>query len=96
MERDAFEFADPEGFTIVEQVIELRPVALELGASVEQLAEDILHLDDVAADGELAAELFLQIGRCGNMVGMGVGFDQPGYCQIVFANIFDNQVRRPV
>ena len=69
--------ADRVGVAVVEQPVELRAVALELGALVEDLAEGVLHDGDVAADAELAAQLLLDVGRGGQVVGMDMGLDQP-------------------
>jgi hypothetical protein len=60
-----------------------RAVALELGAFVEDLAEGVLHDGDLVADADLAAELFLDVGRGRQVVGMDMGLDQPFQLQAV-------------
>ncbi len=69
--------ADVKAVAFLEQLVELAAVALELGALVEDLAEGVLHHGDLVADADLAAEVFLQIGRGGQVVGMDVGFENP-------------------
>ena len=96
MQRSALQFADPEGFAIGEQVIELRSVPLEIGASVEQFAEHFLHADDILAYSKLAAQLLLQIRRSRDVIGMGVRFYQPRYGQFVRLDIFDDKIGRAV
>lgn len=48
---DAFQLADLESLAVLEQLIELRSVAFEIGACIEELAEYLLHADDIASDG---------------------------------------------
>ncbi len=52
-----------ETVAIVEQSVEFHPVPGKLRAEVEDLPEYLLYVDDLTADGELAAKLFLQIRR---------------------------------
>ena len=92
VKRDTFQLAEAEGFAIVEQLVELRPVTLEIGPGIEQLAEHFLHANDLAPDGELAAELGLQIGRRRNVVGMRMRLDQPDHFQIIGSDVFDNPI----
>ena len=49
MQRDARKLTQPEGLTIAEQLVELRPVALEFRPGIEEFAEDILHPDNLRA-----------------------------------------------
>ena len=69
--------ADRVGVAVLEQAVELAAVALELGAFVEDLAEGLLNDGDLVADAELAAELLLDVGRGGEVIGMNMRFDQP-------------------
>ena len=69
--------ADLEPVTVVEQVVELAAVAAEVGPLVEDLAEDLLHGEDFMANRQLTAELFLEIGRRRQVIGMGVRLEQP-------------------
>jgi hypothetical protein len=75
--------ADLVGVAVLEQGVELRAVALELGAFVEDLAEGVLHDHDLVADADLAAELLLDVGRGGQVVGMDMGLDDPLQLQAV-------------
>jgi len=84
--------ADPVGIALREQGVELRSVALKLCALVEYLAEDVLHDQDVAADADLAAQFLLDIGRAGQVVGMGVGLDDPLQLQAVLFDMPDDLV----
>jgi hypothetical protein len=58
-------------------VVELAAIAGEAAAGIEQLAEHLLHLADVAADGDAPAELLLEVGRGRQVVGVGMGFQYP-------------------
>ena len=69
--------AQHEVVAVLEQPVELTAVALEIRAGVEDLAEHVLHDGDVPADGEQAADLALQVGRCREVVGMDVGLEDP-------------------
>ena len=71
------QLADVETVAFDEKLVELRPVALELGAFVEDLAERVLHHGDTVADPDLAADLFLDIGRGREVVGMHMAFQKP-------------------
>jgi hypothetical protein len=90
--REAGHSADLVGVAVVEQPVELRAVALELGAFVEDLAEGVLHHGDVAPDADLAAQLPLDIGRGGQVVGVDMGLDQPFQRQAPVADMGDQLV----
>ena len=82
------------GIAVAQQAIELRAVAGELGAFVEDLAERLLHGVYLGADRQLAAELLLQIGRGGEMVCMRVRLEQPVDGEALVAHIRDDRVGR--
>jgi hypothetical protein len=69
--------ADIVGVAVLEQGVELRAVALELGAFVEDLAEGVLHDHDLVTDADLAAELVLDVRRSRKVVGVHMGLDDP-------------------
>ena len=77
VEGDQGDVAVHQRLAVDEQPVELGAVAGEAGAPVEDLAEHVLHRDDVRPDGELPAELLLQVGSGGKVVGMGVRLEQP-------------------
>ena len=62
VERDQWNRADVQLVAVVEQAIELRAIAGELGAFVENLPEYALDGDDLAADGEFPAQFLLEVG----------------------------------
>ena len=70
------ELADLEPLAILEQAIEVAAVGLQIGG-VEHRPEDALHLLDVLADADLGAGLGLDVGRAGQVVGVGVGLERP-------------------
>lgn len=70
----ALQRADGKQLAIGKQMVELAAVARHVVASVEQLAEYLLHRDDMLADADLATQHFLQIGRGGQMIRMHMGF----------------------
>ena len=56
---------------------------MEAGLHVEDVFEDTLHQGDVVTDAGFAAELGLQVGRSGQVVGVGVGFQNPGHGELL-------------
>ena len=76
--------ADGEFLIRLEQAAELRPVLLSLAR--EDVRERVLHGADARTDADAPADLLLQIGRGGQMVGMGVRLQQPLHCQPAFAH----------
>ncbi len=84
--------ADLVGVAVGEEMVELRTVALELGALVEHLAERVLHDADVLADADLPAQLLLDVGRSRQVVGMDMGLDQPFEPEAVVADMVDDPV----
>ncbi|MNG10330.1 hypothetical protein D3C84_937900 [compost metagenome] len=58
-------------------MIELTSVASHIASCVEQLAEHFLHRRNVAADAYFSTELFLQVGRCREVVCVDVGLEYP-------------------
>ena len=72
-----FHATDAVGVSILEQPVELAAIALELRALIEDLAENLLDNPDVLPNAQLAAAFLLNIGCRRQMVGMGMGFDQP-------------------
>jgi len=62
---------DLEALAVLEQMIEVAAVGRQVG-SVEDGAKDALNVFDVLADADLGASLGLDIGRAGQMVGVGM------------------------
>ena len=75
-------------------MVELRTIAGKAGALVEDLAEDVLHGEDVTTDRQPAAQLLLQIGCGRKVIGMGVRFQQPFDLQPLLADIGDDGIGR--
>ena len=68
---------------ILEQAVKLAAVAPEFGTFVEDLAKSLLHDRNSLTYADPAAELTLDIGRAGKMIGMNMGLDQPFNASIV-------------
>jgi hypothetical protein len=83
-----------EAVALAEQPVELRPVAPELGAFVEHLAEGVLHDADVLADADPAAQPLLQIGRGRQVVGVDVGLEYPLHLQPFGPHMGDDGIGR--
>ena len=90
----AAHLADVKAVALFEERVELRAVALELGALVEDLAEGVLDDPDVVADADLAAELLLKIGRGGEVVGMDMGLQDPLHVEALALDMGDDGVGR--
>ena len=69
--------AQPEGLAILEQMLELATIAGEAGLRVEQIAEGLLHLGDGRADRQPAAQLFQQVRRGRQVIGVDMGLQNP-------------------
>ena len=61
----------------------MRAVHREFGLQVEDAFEHALHLGDVFANGDLAAQLRFQVLRGRQVVGMGMGFQNPRHLQLL-------------
>src|SRR3546814_6529804 len=87
VKRDQRDLAYHQLFAVGNELVELRTVARELGAFVEYLPEHTLDGDDFPTDDELAAKLFLKIGRGRKVIGMGMGLENPVDCEALFPKI---------
>ena len=96
MQHFDFQLTDLEGVAVGKQVIELRTVGGKARLCIEQLAEHALHRGDMFTDGDLPAQLFLQVRRSGKVIGVGMGFQQPGHFQIMGSDIVDQLVGRGI
>jgi hypothetical protein len=72
-----FQLADPENIAVCKAMVELGPIARKLCSFVEDLAEDNLDIAYVFTDGGFPAEPLLQVGRCGEVISMCVGLENP-------------------
>jgi len=70
------ELSDGEDVAIGEQAVVGRSVRCDIG-HIEDTAPVRLDVGNVFADAALAAEFLLQIGRCGEVVGMGMRVEHP-------------------
>src|SRR3546814_14076184 len=75
-------------------MIEVGPIALKVASRVEQFAEAVLHGDDMLADRNLAAQLFLEIRRRREVVGMRMGIEQPADAELMLFYEIDDLVCR--
>ena len=58
-------------------MVELRAVGVEGLLDVEQVPEQLLHVGDVLADADAAAELLFEIRGGAQVIRMGVGLEDP-------------------
>src|SRR3546814_17526068 len=89
------EVADRKTFAIRPEPAEVRTVAAELGAGVENVAEHRLDVADMLADRYRAAEDIPKPGRRRQMVGMRMGLEQPVDRDAGFAHLCDDLFGRP-
>ncbi|MNF23418.1 hypothetical protein D3C84_39990 [compost metagenome] len=73
-------------------MIELGTVDAKGGLQIEQCLEHVLDLADRLAYGDLAAQFPPQIRRGGQVIGVGVGFQQPLHLQVTGADEGDDVV----
>src|SRR3546814_11694925 len=85
--------ADHQFIPVLEQTVELRAVALELGTFIEDFSEDALHRHDLAPDCPLTAKFLLQIGRGRQVVRVRVGLEAPVDGTPLLLHTGDNLVR---
>ena len=69
--------ADLIAVTVGEQLIKLAAIPFKLGAGVKNFAKHILHRHNMFGNANLATKLLLNIGRCRQMIGMNMRFNQP-------------------
>ncbi|MNR12406.1 hypothetical protein D3C85_1287590 [compost metagenome] len=86
------QLADGKGVAIGKKVVKLPTVGGEAGFEIENALEHALHAVDLLADGDAAAQLLFQVGGGGQVVGVGVGFDDPVQRQLLLAH----EVQQPV
>ena len=81
---------DTEGFPVLEQMVELRPVCQEATLQVENGAKVLLHPAYADADTRGASHSGFDVGARGDMIGVGVGLEYPPYVQfLVFEELHD-------
>src|SRR3546814_19884172 len=88
------EVADRKTFAIRPEPAEVRTVAAELGAGVENVAEHRLDVADMLADRYRAAEDIPKPGRRRQMVGMRIGHEQPVERDSGFDHMCDDRFSR--
>ena len=74
-------------------MVKLRSVRPEAFFHVEDALEDFLHAANVVADGSLATQVLFQIRGGAQVIGMGMGFQNPFHFQIVGFDKIDHFVR---
>ena len=72
--------------------VELPAVGPEFRPGVENLAERLLDERDVGPDGDFAAELLLQIGSGGEVIGVDMSFQNPFDPHTPLAHMLDDAV----
>ncbi len=75
--RKGLQITDRICVAIFEKAIKLAAVALELRSFVKNFPENVLNDANVLSNAEFPTELLLNVGRCGEVIGMRVCFDEP-------------------
>ena len=88
----AGQVAQRNGLTFLKEVVELRAVVLEARLQVEHVLEYALHLGDVGTNADLSTELASQVGCGREVVGVGMGLQNPLRLQAVGAHVVDHLV----
>jgi hypothetical protein len=94
MHHDGIEVADAEGFSRLEQMIELRAVGGEIVAQIEHLCEHRLHRADGRTDRDTPIQPLTQPARGAEMVGMGMGLEYPLHPERQALDGVDHPLRR--
>ncbi|MNP03773.1 hypothetical protein D3C76_956690 [compost metagenome] len=84
--------ADPQFLAILQQAVELAAIGTEFLPPVEQSGEGTLHAGDSRSDGDTPAQLPLEVGGSRQMIGVGMGFQQPFDAQALLADMGDHRV----
>ena len=92
MQRHRRDLAQRKLIAIVHEPVELRTVAGNMRRLPQNIDEDALHAYDPLANHNLPAECLFQIGRSREVVGMGVGFEQPVNRQPLPLHIGDHRI----
>ena len=71
------QISNGKGLVGLEQVVKLAAIGVEFGLQVEDGLEYGLHIGNRRANGDLAAQVFAQVVGRRQVVGMGVGFENP-------------------
>ena len=96
LDHAAVQLTEFDDIALAKQVIELRSVCVGARLQVEDAFEHLLHPRDVATDGDLPAELRSQVRLCRQVIGMGMGLQNPRHVQIVGAHPIEDPVGRCV
>lgn len=94
MEHLDLQFADPERFTVGEQIIEFGPGAGHVGR-IEHAREDLLHFTDMGTDTDPSPGPGLDQRRRGQVIGMGVGFKHACDSPVAILRGSEDGFRRP-
>ncbi len=90
--RKGVHVADLVGVAVLEERVELRAVALEFGAFIEDFAEGVLNNHDLFANADFATQLGLDIRRGAQVVCVHMGFDNPIEREAAILDFFDQLV----
>ena len=89
----SFDVSDTVRLAWFEEVVELAAIGVKRLTFVEYFAENSLDNRDLVTNRGFAAELFADIRRSGQMVGMDMGVDDPFAGQPILAHKIDESVR---
>lgn len=92
--RRRFDVTDAEGFSVLEEMIELAAIRQEAALQVVELLEDRLHLADVVANRNAPARLLLDVVGTGEVIGVDVCFQNPLHGQRLRAKVLEHPVGR--
>ena len=79
--------AQIQAFTIGDQMVKLAAIDRKVRLQVEDAFEDFLHRRDVGANGRFATQAGFQVGGSAQVVGVGVGFQNPSHLQAMAKHI---------
>ena len=77
MHRAQLQCAEWHVLAVGKQMIELTAITSHRRFGIEQCAKDLLHRLDVLTDTNLATEMFFQVRRGRQVIGMDMGFQYP-------------------
>ena len=82
----AVQSADRETLPILPEMLELVRLVAQI-LQIEDRLEDVPDILDMRADGDADPERAAHVGGARQMVGMGMGLEQPGHLQLLVPDI---------
>ena len=88
------ELTNLKRLALCKQMVKLRTIGGKAAFQVENAFEDFLHNADVCANRRASAELFFEVRRCRQMIGMRMRLKNPRNLQVIGMNKCNHFISR--